>query len=129
MTHVAFGVLVSSSTMARGPSFLILCLVTFTLTIWLFSYLRQSTVFLDNILDTQNATLGFQKIYVINMPSRTDKRDAMVLGAFYTGLDIEFVDAVAGADVPLKAYGQDWPPEETENSIGTWRAHMNVYQR
>ena len=80
-------------------------------------------------MDTQNATLGFQKIYVINLAGRTDKRDAMVLSAFYTGLDIQFLDGVVGADVPLKAYPQDWRSEETTNSIGTWRAHMNVYQK
>ena len=56
------------------------------------------------MLYTQNATLGFQKIYMINMPSRTDKRDALVLGAFYSGLDLEFVDAVIGADIRSKAY-------------------------
>lgn len=116
---------------------MVLCLIAFTLTISLFSYTQQSTRWTSlgassssaNVLDTQNATLGFQKIYVISMPSRTDKRDAMVLAAFYTGIDLEFVDAVAGADVPLKAYPQDWPPNEPVNSIGTWRAHMNVYQR
>ena len=123
--------------MARRFSTTVLCLATLTLMIWIFSSAQDPTALAylrsrpssDNILDTQNATLGFQKIFVISLPGRTDKRDAMVLGAFYSGLDIEFVDAVVGTDVPLTAYPQDWRPEETTNSIGTWRAHMNVYQR
>lgn len=66
-------------------------------------------------------------MYVINMPSGPDKRDALMLGAFYTGLDLEFVDAVVGVDVPPEAYPQDWPAQEPIGSIGTWRAHVNVY--
>jgi hypothetical protein len=129
-----FGRVLPPATMTRGPMFLALCVVAFILTLWIIPHTHPSTSLRsspgsDYILDTQNATLGFQKIYVINMPSRTDKRDALVVGAHYMGLDLEFMDAVVGADVPLKAYPQGWPESEDVGSIGTWRAHMNVYSK
>lgn len=33
---------------------------------------------------------------MISLPSRTDRRDSSLLAAVYTGLEIEFVDAVDG---------------------------------
>lgn len=71
--------------------------------------------------DTHNSTLGvcspnadakieiadsgqFQKIFVLSMPSRTDKRDALTISAYFSGLDIEFVDGVNGSLVSPKAY-------------------------
>lgn len=53
----------------------------------------------DPIRNIQNATLGFQKIYVISMPSRTDKRDYLTLMALVSGLDITFADGVNGSDM------------------------------
>jgi hypothetical protein len=137
MSLIASSLLLSPVIMARGQSFLIFGLLAFIFLLWLFIQPHRkgaltalgSRTGSGNILYTQNATLGFQKIYVINMPGRTDKRDALVLGALYTGLNLEFVDAVVGADIPLKAYPQDWPAQEPVGSIGTWRAHMNVYSK
>ena len=40
------------------------------------------------------------------MPSRRDKRDSIALAAFLLGLQVEFVDGVDGAEIPLKAYPQ-----------------------
>jgi hypothetical protein len=36
----------------------------------------------------------FQKIFVINLPSRTDHRDSMALASAFTDLQIEYVDGV-----------------------------------
>ena len=74
--------------------------------------------------------LQFQHIYAINLPSRTDRRDALVLAAALTGLDITLVDGVAGKDVPERVL----PPGSSVahlpvGNIGSWRAHMDVLQR
>ena len=83
----------------------------------------------DDILkNISNTTLGFQKIFVISLPSRTDHRDVTSLAAASTGLEFEFVDGVA--DVSHRAL----PPGGenlglTNGALGNWRAHMNVAQR
>ena len=38
------------------------------------------------------------------MPNRTDKRDAISLSAYVSGLDIEFIDGVDPAAMSPKAY-------------------------
>lgn len=38
------------------------------------------------------------------MPGRTDKRDALSISAYLTGLDIEFIDGVNGSTMPERAY-------------------------
>ncbi|KAF2088231.1 glycosyltransferase family 25 protein [Saccharata proteae CBS 121410] len=82
----------------------------------------------DLLQDVFNETLGFQKIFVINLPSRTDHRDAMSLAAHLTGLHIEYVDGVT--DVEERAL----PPngKETnlnEGGLGNWRAHLNCIRK
>ncbi|KAK8253120.1 hypothetical protein HDK77DRAFT_170714 [Phyllosticta capitalensis] len=79
----------------------------------------------DLLHDVLNQTLGFQKIFVINLPSRTDHRDAMSLAAAVTGLEIEYVDGVT--EVEDKAL----PPGGAEvhlnkGGLGNWRAHLNI---
>lgn len=51
-----------------------------------------------------NETLGFQKIFTLNLPSRTDRQDSLVLAAARTGLDLEFVDGLRGEDVDEVAF-------------------------
>lgn len=71
----------------------------------------------------------FAKIFVISLPSRGDRRDAMTLAAAVSGLDIEFIDGIVGSDVDpktLSLVGEAKglrPPE-----LGIWRAHLNVYR-
>ena len=72
--------------------------------------------------------LKFQKIFVIGLASRTDRRDSMSLAAAYTGLDIEYIDGVT--TVSDKAL----PPHDVETkvrneSIWAWRAHMNALRK
>lgn len=70
----------------------------------------------------------FQKIFVIGMPSRTDKKDALVLAAASSGLDLEFVDGVDGDDVIEKAL----PPTKgnvAKGALGAWRAHANILRK
>ncbi|KAH6635969.1 hypothetical protein F5144DRAFT_591275 [Chaetomium tenue] len=71
--------------------------------------------------------LQFEKIFVVGLPSRTDRRDGMVLQAALSNMDIEFIDGVAGADVPDKAIPMNKGQERLRDaSIGSWRAHMNA---
>ncbi|KAI1772467.1 glycosyltransferase family 25 protein [Hypoxylon cercidicola] len=79
--------------------------------------------------DIRNNTLGFEKIFVVGLPSRTDRRDGIVLEAALSNLDVEFVDGVRGGDVPDKAVptgpGRERLPDPV---VGCWRAHMNAMQ-
>ncbi|KAK5107372.1 hypothetical protein LTR62_001352 [Meristemomyces frigidus] len=59
---------------------------------------------LDNI---QNATLGFQKIFVINLPRRVDHRDAVSLAAHLTGLEVEYMDGVTSLDERTLPFGAE----------------------
>ncbi|KAL2108729.1 hypothetical protein VUR80DRAFT_3437 [Thermomyces stellatus] len=56
-------------------------------------------------LEVLNSTLGFQEIFVINLPERTDRRDAMTLAAAVTDLSLTFIPGVRGADVQQKGAG------------------------
>lgn len=74
-----------------------------------------------------NETLGFEKVFVINLPERTDKRDAMSLTAALTEIKLTWTSALRGTSVPDKALplGVDragW----RDGGIGSWRSQMNV---
>ncbi|OJD34676.1 glycosyltransferase family 25 protein [Diplodia corticola] len=78
--------------------------------------------------DVFNRTLGFQKIFVINLPSRTDHRDSMSLAAALTDMEIEYVDGVT--EVTERAL----PPGGKEANLnraalGSWRAHLNAIRK
>ncbi|PYH94013.1 hypothetical protein BO71DRAFT_380233 [Aspergillus ellipticus CBS 707.79] len=79
-----------------------------------------------------NETLGFEKIFCINLPSRTDKRDAIVLGSSITQFRVDWIDGVSAADMSPKAYPPrfDEPdrPRMLDGEIGSWRAHVNAIQ-
>ncbi|KAI2468122.1 glycosyltransferase family 25 protein [Annulohypoxylon bovei var. microspora] len=77
--------------------------------------------------DVFNKTLGFSKIFVINLPSRTDRRDAMALAGAVSNLTFTWVDGVSGNQV------MD-PTTPVSNGVrspgakGSWRSHMNALQ-
>ncbi|PWY90622.1 hypothetical protein BO94DRAFT_565182 [Aspergillus sclerotioniger CBS 115572] len=81
----------------------------------------------------QNQTLGFEKIFCINLPSRTDKRDAIVLASSITQFRVDWIDGVSSEDMSPKAYPPrfDEPdrPRMLPGEIGSWRAHVNAIQR
>ena len=69
----------------------------------------------------------FEKIFVINLPTRTDHHDAMALTAQMSNVDLEWVDGVKGEEVLDKVL----PPGGSRKNlrpteIGYWRAHMNA---
>ncbi|KAI4259404.1 MAG: hypothetical protein L6R42_004589 [Xanthoria sp. 1 TBL-2021] len=50
-----------------------------------------------------NATLGFEKILVVNLPERTDRRDTLTLTAAIGNILLDFLPAVRGESVSPKA--------------------------
>ncbi|KAH8591350.1 hypothetical protein B0O99DRAFT_690711 [Bisporella sp. PMI_857] len=91
--------------------------------------IQGSEIWSSNLQDIQNATLGFQKIYVLSMPTRRDKRDALTLSAYFSGLELEFVDGVNGSEVSTKEYPNNWDMSEPIGTIGCWRGHMDIYSK
>ncbi|VBB79661.1 Putative Glycosyltransferase Family 25 [Podospora comata] len=80
--------------------------------------------------DVLNSTLGFQEIFVINLPERSDRRDAMTLAAALTRLDVKWIDGIDGKDVPERVLpGDSWDKKISKGNKGSWRAHMNALQR
>lgn len=77
-----------------------------------------------------NRTLGFGKIFVVGLPERTDKRDALALMASLTGFEVEWIDGVRGESIPDKAvpFGVD-RKKLMETNLGSWRGHMNAARR
>ena len=45
----------------------------------------------------------FEKVFVVNLPERPDKLDAMRLTTYLTGFDFDVIDGVKGADLSPKA--------------------------
>ncbi|CAI9633766.1 unnamed protein product [Alternaria burnsii] len=84
----------------------------------------------ESLRDILNTTLGFEGILVLNLPFRTDRRDAMSLSAAASNIKLEFVEGVTGGSINEKAYP---PPEENRKHSagirGSWRTHMNALQR
>ncbi|PWY83396.1 LPS glycosyltransferase [Aspergillus heteromorphus CBS 117.55] len=80
-----------------------------------------------------NETLGFEKVFCINLPSRTDKRDAMVLGSSVTQFRVDWIDGVSSDDMSPKAYpprfDEEGRPRMLDGEIGSWRAHINAIQK
>ncbi|KAK3332614.1 hypothetical protein B0T19DRAFT_416108 [Cercophora scortea] len=74
-----------------------------------------------------NATLGFQKIFVISLPARTDRRDAMTLAAALTNIDVTWINGVSGDEVSDRVLPADSAGKAiSKGNKGSWRAHMNA---
>lgn len=79
----------------------------------------------QSLKDLRNDTLGFGNIYVVNMPERMDKLDAMKLTASLTGFNFDIIPAVDGSKVSVKVLSQDFPDGNThDGQIGCWRSHL-----
>lgn len=77
-----------------------------------------------------NRTLGFSKIFVVGLPERSDKRDAIVLSSALTGFHVEWVDGVKGEEIPDKAIPFGVEREKLWNTnLGSWRGHMTAARR
>ncbi|KIW28842.1 uncharacterized protein PV07_04705 [Cladophialophora immunda] len=81
----------------------------------------------ESIYEIYNETLGFQKIYMISLPERTDKQDTFAMQAAFSEISYILADGVHGDKVPAKALPHTM--SQKANVIGCWRAHLNVYQK
>jgi GR25 family glycosyltransferase involved in LPS biosynthesis len=72
--------------------------------------------------------LKFEKIYVVNLPERSDRRDSIILSAALSNIDIEIVDAVRGENVLEKAIPHPEVGRFMKAEIGCWRSHINIMQ-
>lgn len=72
-----------------------------------------------------NRTLGFERIYVLNMPNRRDKKAELTLLAYQYDLDLIFVDGVDGRlsrpDIAFSREGQ--------GQYGAAEGHASVWRR
>jgi len=78
-----------------------------------------------------NETLGFGRLYCINLPRRTDRKDAMQLMALATDISLKFISAIDGKDIDTKALighpDRKLDSEDTpEGFWGCWRSHLNA---
>lgn len=82
--------------------------------------------------DEKADTIQFEKVYVVSMPTRSDRRDSLTLAAAATGMRIEFIDGMHGEDVIDKALppnNQEHRAGLNEGTIGAWRSHANLLQK
>ncbi|KAI1135630.1 glycosyltransferase family 25 protein [Hypoxylon sp. FL0543] len=80
--------------------------------------------------DVFNATLGFEKVFVIGLPERSDKRDALALMSSLTGFKLSWIDGVLGKTISDKALPLGWNRETMQDSnLGSWRGHINAMRR
>ncbi|TAQ89233.1 hypothetical protein B7494_g2461 [Chlorociboria aeruginascens] len=88
---------------------------------------QEDAVKRDLVEDVYNSTFGFDKIYVVSLASRTDRRDSMVLSAALSNINVDFIDGVKGEDMNEKAMppGDKWK-EMSKSQLGSWRAHINA---
>ena len=76
---------------------------------------------------TDIVIIQFSNIFLLNLPARTDHRDAMLLTATVSNFTFERVDGVKGENVLDKALPpQTSPGKLSAGMIGSWRAHLNV---
>lgn len=65
----------------------------------------------------------------MNLPERSDHRDALTLTGSLTGLHFDFVNGVLGDSIPEKAYPPGSGPTFSAANRGSWRAHMNAIRQ
>lgn len=67
---------------------------------------------------------------MINLPSRSDRRDTMALAGALTGVEFDWIEGVAGDDVPDDVLPLDSLGKHiSKGNKGSWRAHMNALRR
>ncbi|KGO68441.1 hypothetical protein PITC_070660 [Penicillium italicum] len=83
----------------------------------------------DNFDEIRNGTLGVQKVFAINLVSRPDKRDSIVLGSSLSNFHVEFIDGVTPDEVDAKSYPYNWNHDHKTTEYAARRAHVNGLQR
>ncbi|KAJ5790468.1 CAZyme family GT25 [Penicillium psychrosexuale] len=83
----------------------------------------------DNFDAIGNETLGFQKIFAINLVSRPDKRDNIVLGSSVSNFHVDWIDGVTPGEIDAKSYPYNWDHGHKPTEYAARRAHINGLQR
>ncbi|KAI1650922.1 glycosyltransferase family 25 protein [Daldinia loculata] len=83
---------------------------------------------LDEKEDVFDDTLGFSKIFVINLPSRKDRRDAMDLAGAASNLTFTWIDGIPGGQVSDRDVPVRRGIHSSSGAKGSWRSHMNALQ-
>ncbi|KAH8736639.1 hypothetical protein BGZ61DRAFT_411456 [Ilyonectria robusta] len=79
--------------------------------------------------DIGNHTLGFQQVFVVGLPERTDRRDAVTLNTALSGITFQFINGVLGDSISDKALPKEFKHKKiSPGALGCWRAHMNALQ-
>ncbi|KAI1273719.1 hypothetical protein F5Y07DRAFT_249284 [Xylaria sp. FL0933] len=65
----------------------------------------------------RNSTLGFEKIFVINLPARRDRRDAMATAGAVSNLNLTFIEGQTGES-----------HSKLEGARGSWASHLSALQ-
>ncbi|KAF7553109.1 hypothetical protein G7Z17_g3869 [Cylindrodendrum hubeiense] len=83
----------------------------------------------DLLDDIRNHTLGFEQVFVLGLPERTDRRDAMTLSTALSGISFQFINGVLGDSISDKAIPKESKHKKiSPGALGCWRGHMNVLQ-
>ncbi|KAJ5373427.1 hypothetical protein N7517_005433 [Penicillium concentricum] len=83
----------------------------------------------DNFDDIRNETLGVQNVFAINLASRPDKRDNIVLGSSLSNFHVEWIDGVTPDEIDNKSYPYNWNHDQKRTEYAARRAHVNGLQR
>ena len=75
-----------------------------------------------------NQTLGFQKIFALNLPNRVDKRDELSLIAYASDLKIDFIDGVRKQDYENTSIA-GMTGTLSPGVVGCYRSHVNVMRK
>lgn len=79
---------------------------------------------------TDIAIYQFEKVFVINLPERTDRRDVMTLATALSDIGVTWINGIMGSTVSTKVLPADSFDKTISSGIrGSWRAHMNALQR
>ena len=83
----------------------------------------------DHLLhDIDNATLGFESVFALNLKERKDRRDRTTLAAAALDFNVEFKEATRGVDVEDKVFPAGGLKRLPKSHIGSWRSHMDMLQ-
>ncbi|KAI0521028.1 hypothetical protein F5B22DRAFT_597282 [Xylaria bambusicola] len=89
--------------------------------------------------EAMNGTLGFEKVFVINLPSRRDRRDSMALAGVVSNLNFTFIRALTGENAVLPAplalgnaaedrTATDFSHSASTGARGSWGSHLSALQ-
>ncbi|KAJ1973434.1 hypothetical protein H4R34_005077 [Dimargaris verticillata] len=71
---------------------------------------------------------GVDHVYVVNLESRTDRKDMMSILMHYTELDVEFFPGTTPDTLGFVPGEDERPKSLTKGQLACWRSHMNVYR-